>query len=323
MNITNTDTNTAPLVSVIMSVHNGGKYLEEAIDSVLYQTYKNFEFIIANDASTDNTLDVLNKYKTQDSRIKIVNFTENKGLVGALNELLAHINGEFTARMDADDVSLPNRFACQVAEFIANDDLVLLGTLFDYIDGSGLQFAKGRPPHNNDALQKYLMNEGNPFCHPSVMMRTRHVKALGGYRQIVNRYAQDYDLFLRLSELGTVANIPDVLMHYRIHEGQITVQKMLPQLRSAFVYQELAKDRRAGLPENMDEAIRRADARKKDLKHAVIKGASYWGGLMMRQGNRIAARTLFWSALKAHPANYRVIRSYLSCFLPRRRSRFL
>jgi len=304
-----------PKISVLMAVHNGLPYLQAAIESVLAQTYTDFEFLIADDASSDGSTSVVEGYALNDQRIQLVRLDENVGLVQALNLLLTMANGEFIARMDADDVCCESRLRHQVDVMINNRDLVLLGTAFEYIDGKGCTFAAGNPPTTNTALQDYLIGTGNPFCHPSVLMRTAMVKGLGGYRQVLNRYAQDYDLFLRLAEQGEIGNLKESLMKYRVHAGQITVQKMRPQLQAAFIYQELARQRRNSRAEDIDEAQQLTDQRKPELDDAVVNGSIYWAKLLQRQGNRKAARNLSWNAVSTRPWNRTALQAHLSILI--------
>jgi glycosyltransferase involved in cell wall biosynthesis len=288
-----------PIVSVLMSVHNGQDFLREAIESILNQTYRDFEFIVVDDASTDNSLNILKSFS--DPRLKILEVEKNIGLVDALNLALKQAKGKYVARMDADDVSYPDRFAQQILRFKESPELVLLGCAFTYIDVNGRELSSGSPPSDNSTLQRDLIESGNPFCHPTVMMRTQDLKDIGGYRKIVNKFAQDYDLFLRLSERGEVANLKFPLLGYRIHSNQITVKKMKPQLFSAQVYRFLALQRRRGKQENLTKAIAEVSKQKKELNRSLVNGYLYWAAIMELSGNNMTAMYLRWGAVRKGP----------------------
>ncbi len=290
-----------PEVSVLMAVYNGGKFLHEAVRSVLTQTYNDFEFLIIDDASTDGSFEYLTSVAASDSRLRLFRADKQMGLVSALNLLLSEAVGEFVARMDADDICHPSRFREQVARFEKEPCLVLLGTRFEYIDRSGRKLSEGNPRLENEELQIELIVSGNPFCHPSVMMRTAPVKALGGYRQSINRYAQDYDLFLRLAKVGQVANLAQSLLGYRIHPGQITVNKMRPQLESALLYRALAQQRRTAGGEQLDAAIAQIKGQSRQLRGLLAAGYVFWADMMNKMGEPEKARALRWLAVRADP----------------------
>ena len=208
--------NTGPRISVVMPVYNAAPYLRMAIDSVLMQTYKNFEFIIINDGSTDNSADIIREYK--DARIVFVDNEENMGLVSVLNTGLDLARGEFIARMDADDISLPNRFAKQLAYLRRHRRVGVLGTAF-YIFGGGVSCISTKPkrPTLHDMLKTC------PIGHPTVMMRK---SVLDKYKLRYDgryRHAEDYELWLRMIRYTRFANLPDVLLNYRWHTTNVSV----------------------------------------------------------------------------------------------------
>ena len=222
-----------PKITVLMSVYNGEKYLKEAIDSILNQTFKDFEFLIINDGSTDKTAEILQSY--DDPRIKIVNNDKNMDLTKSLNKGLRIARGKYIARMDADDVSLPQRFKKQVDYLEENVTAGLVGT-FSYTIGEGGEILnEGKPPSENKEIKKALL-KGNQFCGPSVMFREKCIDRIGFFREEF-RYAQDYDLWLRIADKYDVANIPEPLYERRIHSGCISIRKLLFQS----AYGELAK----------------------------------------------------------------------------------
>ena len=229
----------SPNVSVIMSVYNGEKYLREAIDSILNQTFTDFEFIIINDGSTDGTREILESYS--DSRIRLIH-QENIGLTKSLNRGLKLARGEYIARQDADDVSYPERLSYQVVFIEKRPDVVLVGTHASFIDQRGTEFSVWRPPATHDAIRKQML-KGNSFCHGSVIFRKECLNTVGSYREQF-RYTQDYDLWFRISDQYEVANIERILYKFRRNSHTISRKKLSQQLDYHLLTIELAKERR-------------------------------------------------------------------------------
>lgn len=212
-----------PKISVIMSVHNGGEYLKEAIQSVLNQTCADFEFIIINDGSTDNSLSIINSF--QDQRIKLIS-RENKGLVQSLNEGMKLATGEFIARMDADDISLPERFSRQVEFLKKNPDIYLCGTWAKTIDANDkITGEYTYPPLTHDKIKKYLLLH-NSFIHPSVMFKKEVINKVGVYNKKY-KHIEDYEFWTRVLKNFKTANLPEFLLKYRINQTGITRSKNL------------------------------------------------------------------------------------------------
>ncbi|MBD3883572.1 glycosyltransferase [Phormidium tenue FACHB-886] len=231
-----------PTISVLMSVYNSERYLREAVESILRQTFTDFEFLIVDDGSTDRSLDILQAYAAQDPRIVLIS-RENRGLTQTLNELVSRSSGKFLARMDADDVALPERFADQVAFLNQHPQVVCLGTAQEWIDGEGEILMHCSPAADNDEIQAHMLAGRNYFCHPSVMMRRQAVVTVGGY-DISLQSAQDLDLWLKLGEIGKLANLQKVLMRYRIHAGSVTEKRIKQQTGYARAACERAWERR-------------------------------------------------------------------------------
>lgn len=201
-----------PMISVIMPVYNAQQYLREAIDSVLDQTFSDFEFIIFDDGSTDESLKIIQSY--QDPRIRLISGKGNRKLVPPLNEAMQMAKGKYLARMDSDDISLSNRFEEQVAFMEKNPDIDVCGTFFRTIGGR-VNLSKVYPIF--DLEIKLAMLFYCPFAHPTVMMRrsTMINKCFFYDKQFL--YAEDYDLWSRMSAFGcTFHNIPEVLLRYRV-----------------------------------------------------------------------------------------------------------
>jgi glycosyltransferase involved in cell wall biosynthesis len=203
-----------PTVTVLMPVYNGEDHVAEAIESILAQTARNFEFLIVNDGSTDSTRSILEKYAGSDARIRLIH-QENIGLAAALNTGLRAATGELVARQDHDDLSSPDRLEKQIAYMRAHPACVLLGTRATIWSGGRPTDRAHDHPEWNAVLKLDLLFD-NPFVHSSVVMRRREVLDLGGYCTDARRQPpEDYELWSRLARTGRVANLPERLLAYR------------------------------------------------------------------------------------------------------------
>ncbi len=215
-------------LSVIMPVWNAKRYIRKAIDSILNQTFSNFEFIIVDDGSTDRTLDLLQQYEKKDSRICIIS-RPNTGIVGALNDGIKAAQGIFIARMDSDDIALPERLNLQVAYLEKNPNCVILGTSIYFMDAAGNIVKKGdRPTEHKEIENELLKGNGGAIIHPTAIMRREAVLKVGRYRQEA-KYLEDLDLYLRLAQIGELANLDETLLCYRVHYQSINYKKFLIQ----------------------------------------------------------------------------------------------
>lgn len=205
-----------------MSVHNGARYLREAISSMLNQTLKEFEFIIVNDASTDESESIINSFN--DPRIKIIKNEQNIGLTKSLNIALQKSTGSYIARMDADDISLPERLTVQKNFLDTHPDIVCVGSALRIIDENGVMCGTKAVFSDPDILG-FHMRLKNQIAHPTVMFRKDAILHEGGYDESF-RYAQDYDLWSRLLQKGyRFSNIETPLLLYRSHNESITQGK--------------------------------------------------------------------------------------------------
>jgi len=204
--------NRQPLVSVIMPVYNAAEFLVEAIESVRKQTYKNWEMIVVNDGSNDETDEILKKFTGKDKRIKVISFSNNQGISRSLNWALEFASGDLIARMDGDDIALPNRFKFQVEYLKKNPKVVAVGGQAEMIDDKGIVFAEKRFPTDAKNLREMIM-WAVPMQHPIVMARAT---AFGkyGYDERM-RTAEDVDLFMKLLSDGEFGNVDEVVYQYR------------------------------------------------------------------------------------------------------------
>lgn len=230
----------APLVSVIMSVYNGEPFLHKSIDSILDQTFTNFELIIIDDASTDCTPAILDN--CNDTRMVRLTNSQNVGLTRSLNRGLAIAKGDFIARHDADDISYPDRFQHQVAMMLEQPSLAVVGTSYHYIDRHGKILRTVILEAEDSKIRKLLPHQ-NLFCHGSVMLRRDVLEKVGGYHEGFP-VTQDYDLWLRLSEHCQLANLASPLYQFRFDGETISRKKANLQLAYDRLARELAIQRR-------------------------------------------------------------------------------
>jgi glycosyltransferase involved in cell wall biosynthesis len=207
-----------PKVSVAMSVYNCEEYLPACIDSVLSQTFQDFEFIIVDDGSTDRSAEIIKSYT--DSRIVFLQ-QSNQGVATALNHALRFTNGEYVARQDADDISLPERFGKEVAFLDAHPEVAVVGTAAALIDRTGRKFSTFMPFVRHDRLVKELKRGVCPLMHGAVMLRRTALTQYGLYKPVFN-WMQDVELWLRLSQYHRLANMREVLYQFRKHDSSIT-----------------------------------------------------------------------------------------------------
>ena len=288
----------SPAVSVVMPVYNATRYLRASVESILSQSFRDFEFITVDDGSTDDSLKILREYEGKDARLRIVS-RPNTGIVGALNDGLSAVRGELIARMDSDDLALPDRFEKQVAFLRSHPDHVLVGSQVLLIDPEGAALCPKRDTeYTHERIDWAHLHHRWPLVHPSVMMRREAVAAVGGYRDKY-QWLEDLDLFLRLAEIGKLASLPDVLLHYRLHTGSVCHTRETDQqaIRPA-IYQEVYARRGIKPQEQNDHPA--ADR--------FLKGAggreTVWGWWALIGGNVTTARKYAFRALRAAPLTF-------------------
>jgi len=206
-----------PKVSVIMPAYNAEKYIREAIDSILQQTFSDFEFIILNDCSADKTEEIILSYT--DPRIRYSKNDRNCGVAATLNRGLALARGTYIARMDADDISLPERFEKQVAYLDAHDSVAVLGCGIELFRSAAVVASGWYSADAAHMKVDLLFSCG--LAHPSVMMRTDIIRSLGGYDPEFDGM-EDYELWCRTAETYEIVTLRETLLRYRLHENQVT-----------------------------------------------------------------------------------------------------
>jgi len=219
------------IVSVLMPVYNAERYVAQSIESILVQTFADFEFIITDDGSTDGSLKILEAYAAKDKRIRLTS-RRNKGLTPTMNEMLRQARGELIAIIENDDLALPERLARQVEFLQSQPDFVCVGGAQELIDEKGRLLTRLELPLHNDRIQQLALAGHGSICHPGSMIRRSALMKIGGYDETM-RLAHDLDLWLRLGEVGSLANLKDVVVKYRLHKSSLSEQKGIQQRQEA------------------------------------------------------------------------------------------
>ncbi len=236
-----------PRISVLMAVYNAAPYVRESLASVLNQDAGPLECVVVDDGSSDGSGGIVSEMARLDPRIRLLR-QENKGLPAALNAGLAVAQGRYVARMDADDVSLPGRLARQAAFLDAHGDVAVVGCwVRTFGQARGNVWSFPTEPRDVAAALPFV----NPVAHPAAMFRREAVAEAGGYDEAV-RYGEDYELWARLSERHSLANLPEVLLRYRVHGGQMGSTRSSETQRQWYTRTQAMLLRRMGV--EVDEA---------------------------------------------------------------------
>lgn len=302
-------TDTSSKVSVVMAVYNETEYLSTAIKSVLEQTFEDFEFLIVDDGSTDRTPEIIKRYAEQDRRIKHLTNKTNKGLPASLNRGIETANGDYIARMDADDRSLPQRFEQQVEFLETNPNVHVVGCDVRVIGMNGEYFGDRRFPRGKRDPET-LQREGPGVAHPSVMIRRPSIRKVDGYRTAF-RYAQDLDLWVRMAqEYGPrfLYVLPEQLLEYRISPEKFGRDRI------KHIYADYAGEtEKDELP--LDERITQTVEAVNPESHPAKERSMYHymaGRLLLDRGERVQAGHQFIAAVTASPQN---VRAWYGCGL--------
>lgn len=288
-----------PALSVLMPVYNAERYIAEAIESILNQTFINFEFIIINDGSTDRSLEILQRYARQDSRIRLIN-RENQGLVKTLNEGVDLAMAPYIARMDADDISYPDRLFKQVNFLNEHPNYVVVGSRTQLIDEDGdpLSLFSLNTTHKEIDLA-HLQGKGGAIAHPAAMFRKDKFNFVGQYRSEFI-HAEDLDLWLRLAEVGELGNLPDLLLDYRQHLQSVGHKCRVKQINSTNKAIKEAYERR-GIVNPDFKKIEMPESNKNQL---FLK----WGWWALGAGNIKTARKYAIKSFKNTPFSLETLR---------------
>lgn len=303
-----------PRVSVVMPVYNSEKYLRQAVDSILDQSFQDFELIAVNDCSTDASLEILQSYK--DPRIRIISNEKNSGSAASINRALELARAEYGAHMDADDAANPSRLQRQVRFLEEHPEVALVGSYAVFIDDEGRGFVTWEVPVDNVVIQRTLL-EKNCFVHSSFMYRIEHVKSIGAYRPAF-KYTLDYDLLLRLAEQHPLANIPEPLVAYRVHANQVSLKKLAAQRRLANTARRLAVESRLRKGIAVDAAalsMPRLWHKLRGCEGTVGSDYLYWADLYKNMGNMRQAGKVYALSLIHSPLSGRAWKQLITCFL--------
>lgn len=240
----------SPEISVLMPVYNASAFVGQAIESILEQSYYDFEFLIIDDGSSDGSSDIIKEYAKKDSRIVNVH-KKNSGLISTLNYGLRIARGKFIARMDADDISLRERLELQASYLRNNPKIGVLGSDIEIMDETGNTIRPATYPLRGIEISEFIAN-GSPLAHPAVMFSKCAVLDVGGYRPSFV-HAEDYDLWLRMFEKGfEIENYPQVLLRYRQHENNISHRFRRKQSLVTLAAQLCHECRKQGLPDPIE-----------------------------------------------------------------------
>lgn len=234
-------------LSVCMSVFNNAPFLDQAVESILGQSMTAFEFVIIDDGSTDGSTAILRRHAARDPRIRLIE-QENCGLVPSLNRAVDTARAPWIARMDGDDVALPDRFARQIAFLEAHPDHAAVGCQLELIDEAGATLRTAvEYPLTPDAFVAALEHRPS-LSHPAAMLSRDAILVVGGYRALY-RHCEDYDLWLRLAERYPMANLDAILLRYRHNPDQVSQRHLLQQKTGAAIAWEAYRERLAGGPD--------------------------------------------------------------------------
>ena len=294
----------APQLSVIMSAYNSSETIERAVISILSQSFSDFELIIMNDGSTDDTEAKILSFS--DERVRYF-LLDHAGLTKALNFGLSKATGEIIARHDSDDWSEPDRFAIQMRSFEEDGDRDLVASWHNVVDASGNYLGQKRTPLDDEAL-KNMLRWRNPFCHGSVLVRKSVLDKVGGYNEAL-LYSQDYDLWVRLGAMGaTFYCVPETLYNYSI--TPVSIAKGWNKLGNVTNIRNnalLLEDMRSYSIADIPSPGRR---RTESLWHYAV------GSLALEDGRRVRAFSSFLRSLMNDPRNWRAFVRMGAVFVP-------
>jgi glycosyl transferase family 2 len=291
-----------PAVSVLMPVRDGEPFVAAAVESVLSQSFTDLELLVLDDGSTDSTPGILERLSSADPRLVVHRREPGRSLAETLNAAAELSRAPLLARLDADDLALPERLQRQVGFLDAHPEVALLGGQALLIDERGREFGRAEYPTADAELQEAL-RERNPFVHSAMAMRREAFEAVGGYRENFI-HAEDLDLWLRLAAVRQIANLPEPVVAYRIHGGQQTLGKQDKQALFSVAARASARARAAGGPDPfdgrpIDEALLRSQGiSEAEVTAAVVPALAWLARTTGRAGHPEDARRLFAAALE-------------------------
>lgn len=282
-----------------MAVLDGQRFLDEALESVLDQSLTDIELVVIDDGSTDSTARKLSEHAAGDRRV-VVHRHANRGRPASLNVGVKLARAPLIARLDADDVCLPDRLAAQLEFLKRHAEVVAVGGAVRLIDGEGHPFEESRYPLSDADIRK-AFSYTSPFVHSAVMFRRDAFGEVGGYRALND--AEDVDLWLRLSERWQLANLPQPVVAYRFHAGQVSVRRCELQALGVVAARLAARERAAGRPDPLDE-VDAVDERwlldrgvaPAEIATTVVKSQAWLANVIARAGGSEQADELLAAA---------------------------
>jgi glycosyltransferase involved in cell wall biosynthesis len=284
-----------PTVSVLMPVRNGARYLRAAARSILRQSLTDFEFIIVNGGSSDATPRILQRLARNEPRVRVLT-RPGSGIVDALNAGLAVARAPLIARMDADDIALPARLHLQADFLDRHPEYLGCGTAVGLIDRSGALVDQLPRPTDPAFIDAALMRgDSATVIHPSLMVRREAIEAVGGYRKFA-QYTEDLDLYLRLCEQGDLTNLPDLLLHYRVHFDSTNFQRghVKAAVKEAVLRDACRRRGTAFEPEMLDQRY---------FQKPPVRFHREWADSALRLGHWITALKHAWLAAAKAPTD--------------------
>lgn len=289
-----------PTISVILPFYNAIEWLRVSVESILAQSFRDFELLAIDDKSTDGSPEMLRKYFSRDPRLRIITNPE-KGFLNALNHGISLARGRYIARMDADDIAWPARLQKQFDYMEAHPECVVLGSRAICIDAQGRKLFPTVVSSGHDQIvDELLYNKPGKICHPASLMRTDTVRAVSGYQQ--EYHFEDVDLFLRMAEFGKLANLDEPLLSYRLLASSISRTRDTAKIQK--IYQAVAERAalRLGLPEPDAQATTLLGT--PESKHSLHCN---WSAQARKAGYRLAALKHAWIAFRLEPFNGRTV----------------
>jgi len=294
------------MISVVMPVFNGERFLAEAMDSLLAQTFRDFEIVAVDDGSTDGTPAILNAFARKDSRVKVVR-GDHAGISAALNRGIEAATHDWIARMDADDVATPDRFEKQIAAARTNPGVVVWGTYAQHVDSNGKVLGISKTGPTSEDEYRKLRNAGEDVyvIHPTSMLRRDVVLKVGGYDSKFN-FCEDFELFDRMAEHGAVVALPEPLLLYRIHATSISMQRFFTMRRFANFVRARQKARLAGKVLSYDQFEQDQQSRSRIARAAETLHTSsgfYYrkAGLAASEGSKAKAAVFLATSTLLNP----------------------
>lgn len=288
-------------ISVLMPVRDGERFIAEAVESVLVQTFAEFELLVVDDGSADSTPQILERLAAADPRLVVHRREPGRNLAEILNVAAELAQTPLLARLDADDVALPNRLQLQTEFLAQNPDVALLGGQALLIDESGREFGRAEYPTGDAELHEAL-RERNPFVHSAMAMRRDAFEAVGGYRVNFD-FAEDLDLWLRIAAGRRIANLPDPVVKYRLHGNQQTLHRQDAQALFSVAARASARARASGGTDpfemsRIDEALLRSHGiSQAEVTESVVPALAWLARTTGRAGYPQDADRLFEAAM--------------------------